>query len=257
MAVQYESPIHAAIPAGMFSTADLLLESRLTTGAAGKQNLTVNLLHPVNKIEKTGRLITAVKAYDLLTRTEKWFFAKNVVLAAGTIESAKIAQMSGLDPTDQLGKKITDHPIFYTHFSISPSSPFLELDPSDASGTSNNNNNTRKRASSKLLFQPPSSAHPYNILLEVGTDFNQGRFVDNDILQQYEQNWANKVYCEVVFLFHSPLVAGNQVVQPPGDPIWKPKLEIQHSSAADSFFNEITTVWCKRMIVSFSSSAAN
>ncbi len=68
VAVQYSNGNLATIPAGMFSTADLLMESRLTDSSVGNQNLTINLNHAVVKIETDGNRATGVRAYDLIAR---------------------------------------------------------------------------------------------------------------------------------------------------------------------------------------------
>ncbi|HIK44678.1 MAG TPA: FAD-binding protein, partial [Leptolyngbyaceae cyanobacterium M65_K2018_010] len=116
MAVQYANhQENSTVPVGMFSTADLLTESMLTYGPQGNQHLTINLNHPVSRVETLGNRVTHVVAYDLIAQQERRYQAKAVVLAAGTIESAKIAQLSGLaDPTGKIGVGITDHPIYFT-----------------------------------------------------------------------------------------------------------------------------------------------
>ena len=71
----------------------------LTQGPDGDQGLTINLNHAVVALETESDKVTQVVAYDLLVRKYRKFRAKYVILAAGTIESAKIAQMSKLrDP---------------------------------------------------------------------------------------------------------------------------------------------------------------
>jgi len=109
----------------MFSTADLLMESRLTAGPQGNQSLTINLNHAVTRLLTENDRVAGVVAYDLIANRERTYRAKVVVLAAGTIESAKIALLSGLqDPNGKIGKGITDHPIFFTHFVYRLTRPF-------------------------------------------------------------------------------------------------------------------------------------
>lgn len=81
-----------------------------------------------------------------------------VVLAAGTVESAKIVRLSNLpDPSGKVGRGITDHPVLYTHFGIPPGSPWHQ-----------------PGACAKVLLQHKDfAAHPYNVVVELGSDFNQ------------------------------------------------------------------------------------
>jgi hypothetical protein len=70
-----------------------------------------------------------VVALDLLAKTVRSYRAKYVVLAAGTVESAKLAKLSDLaDPNGLVGIGITDHSIFFTHFSVSPDKPCHQID---------------------------------------------------------------------------------------------------------------------------------
>jgi hypothetical protein len=57
VAVKHSNVDLNTIPTGMFSTADLVMESKLTNGASGNQNLSINLNHPVVKLETTGTKI--------------------------------------------------------------------------------------------------------------------------------------------------------------------------------------------------------
>jgi hypothetical protein len=76
----------------------------------------VSVSNPVSRVETQGNRVVA---YDLIAQQERSYQAKAVVLAAGTVESAKIAQLSGLaDPTNKIGVGITDHPIYFTHFAL-------------------------------------------------------------------------------------------------------------------------------------------
>ncbi len=225
LAVQYSNSGLATIPTGMFSTADLLMESRLTEGPQGRQHLQVNLNHAVTRLETAGDRVSSVIAYDLVARRERHFQGRMVVLAAGTVESAKIALLSGLnDPSGKMGVGITDHPIFFTHFAIPASSPFFET-----------------RANSKVLLQHRQAgpaAHPYNVVLELGADFNQGRYVDDDILARHQAERGNTMLCEIVFLFDAPLMEQNQIHQA-GPSYARPLVTMAASPAAEPYFAEI------------------
>lgn len=229
VAVQYANTNTSTIPTGMFSTADLLMESMLTNGPSGSNHLAINLNHVVTRIEPVTAGESRVVAYDLLAKMNRTYRAKAVVLAAGTIESAKIAQMSNLQaPNNLIGTGITDHPIYFTHFAIPASSrPFYR--PTD---------------SSKIISQHrniSATNHAYNIVLELGADYNQGRFVDDDTLKQHEQMRNNLMLCEIVFLLNAPLMDSNYVRQV-GAPRVKPQINIQRNPVADRFRGEMNAV---------------
>src|SRR2546423_373580 len=98
VAVQYRGATSLAIPAGLFSTADLIMEDRLLDDP-GYRPPTVNLnvavwsvlTDPANPARVTG-----VRGWDTLAGKVREFRGRTVVLSAGTLESAKIALQSGL-----------------------------------------------------------------------------------------------------------------------------------------------------------------
>ena len=228
VAVQYSNGNFSTIPTGMFSTADLLMESMLTNGPSGNQTLAINLNHVVTQIQTAGDNVSGVTAYDLIAKKYRTYRAKAVVLAAGTIESAKIAQLSNLrDPNNLIGTGITDHPIYFTHFAIPANSPFY--DPLNCS---------------KIVSQHrdiSATNHAFNMVLELGADFNQGRFIDDDTLRRHNQLKNNMMLCEIVFLFNSPLMNENSVRQN-GPATVKPNISIQRSPTADPFWGEMNAL---------------
>lgn len=228
VAVKHSNVDLNTIPTGMFSTADLLMESKLTNGASGNQNLSINLNHPVVKLETTGTSVTKVVAYDLIAKKYRNFQAKQVVLSAGTIESSKLAKLSQLlDPNGKIGVGITDHPIFFTHFAVPATSPFYNV-----------------AAASKVLSwhkQASETQHPYNIVLELGADFNQGRYLDADILKVHREQKGNAMLCELVFLFNAPLMEQNGVDHN-GPSYAKPVVRMQPSPSANAFFGEVNAI---------------
>ncbi len=228
VAVQYSNGNTSTIPTGMFSTADLLMESMLTNGSSGNDTLAINLNHVVNRIDLNNPNEASVVAYDLISRQNRTYRAKTVVLAAGTIESAKIAQISNLrDPNNLIGTGITDHPIYFTHFALPRTSPFY-----------------RANQCSKIVSQHrniSATNHAYNVVLELGADYNQGRFMDDETMQRHEQMKNNMMLCEIVFLFNSPLLNGNTVRQV-GAPNIKPQITIQRSPTADPFWGEMNAL---------------
>src|SRR5215211_4811205 len=207
VAVQYQGYTPLSVPGGMFSTADLLSEDRLVI-SPGTRIPTVNLNHAVQRVLLNGARATGVDCYDLLARRQRQYRADTVVLSAGTIESAKIALQSGLaDPAGLIGKGFTDHPIWFTHFSLPAGSPFAS-----------------DRASAKVWSRHRDTTvdnHPYNVVLELGADFNQGRYVDPDNLRRQRAEKGDQTLCEIVFLFNAPLVEGNflELAGPPAVPV--------------------------------------
>lgn len=227
MAVQYSNTQDlSTVPTGMFSTADLLTESMLTDGPQGNQHLFINLNHPVSRVETQGNRATRVVAYDLIAQQERSYQGRAVVLAAGTVESAKIAQLSGLaDPTGKVGVGITDHPIYFTHFAL-PATADL-YDPN---------------STSKVLLQPnDGTAHPYNIVLEFGADFNQGRYVDLALLERHRREKGNVMLCEIVFLMDAPLIEAN-TVQQFGPAYARPVVQMQPSPIGGQYYGEMSAI---------------
>lgn len=208
MAIQHTDPIRRGVPGGVFSTADLLMESRLTGSGVGAEHLTINLNHAVVNIETAAGNATGVVAYDLIADKVRTYKGRAIVIAAGTVESAKLALLSGLnDPNGKLGGGITDHPIFFTHFAVPASSPYFD----SGAGAK-----LMLRHENAGLATPPPHVgdHRFNCVLELGADFNQGRFVDPDILEAHRQAKGNMMLAEIVFLLNAPLLEGNRLVQP-------------------------------------------
>ncbi|MBF2028908.1 MAG: GMC family oxidoreductase [Oscillatoriales cyanobacterium C42_A2020_001] len=228
VAVQYANGNLSTIPTGMFSTADLLMEAMLTNGPSGNQTLAINLNHVVTQIQTNGDNVTGVTAYDLIAKKYRTYRAKAVVLAAGTIESTKIAQLSNLrNPNNLIGTGITDHPIYFTHFAIPANSPFYN--PQECSKIVSQHRNIS------------ATNHAYNVVLELGADFNQGRFMDDDTMKRHRQLKNDMMLCEIVFLFNSPLMDDNTVRQV-GVANVKPQVTMQRSPSADPFWGEMNAL---------------
>ena len=228
VAVRQLNEGRGSLAPGVFSTADLLTEGRISLDPGNLGKCTINLNHAVTQLHKDGAgQITAVEAFDLIAGKTRLYKSKLVILAAGTVESAKIAQMSDLsDPLGLIGNGFTDHPVLFTHFSIPPGSPWHRFD-----------------ASSKILSRhknATATAHPYNVLLELGADLNQGRYLDPDTLNRHRELKGDAMLCELVFLFNSPLIETNWLKQE-GPSYAKPAIFMQKSPSADQYWVEIDT----------------
>lgn len=202
VAVQYEGHREWSIPGGVFSTADLLLEDRLIDDPGpGRTRPQVNLNFAVWAVTVDANqpdVATGVKGWDLLAQKQRTFRGKVVVLCAGTLESAKIALQSGLaDPNGKIGKGLTDHTIRYRHFTLPPASPF-------ASSTS----------SAKVLLTHPNAnrqQHAFHVVVELGAEFNQGRYVNPENLAEERRIRADWMMCEAVFMSYAALNEANSL----------------------------------------------
>jgi hypothetical protein len=179
----------------------LLMESHLTGGREGPLQVILN--HMVESVSEAADGVS-VYARDLKTKEVRTYQAKFAVLAAGTLESARLALRSGLQPNKLIGKGLTDHPVYFAHFKIPRKSEFC--DPF---------------ASAKILSQPREregqKRPPYNILLEINADLNQGRYLDDDILNNLIASRGEWVLGEIVFLLNAELQEDNFLQIAPGD----------------------------------------
>ena len=212
MAVQYKGATQWSVPAGFFSTADLMMEDRLLDDpGSGHAMPTVNLNFAVWSLitdPANPARVTGVRGWDMLAQQERTFSAKTVVLSAGTIESAKIALQSGLkDPNGKIGRGITDHSIRYRHFTLPPNSP--------QSSTTD---------SAKVILRQPGAApgqHAFDIVVELGADFNQGRYIDPENLALERAARNDWMLCELVFMDYAGLNESNglTITGAPADPV--------------------------------------
>ena len=197
-----QNPVDAnTVAPGVFSTADLLMESSLTGGREGRLQVILN--HMVEGVSEAADGVT-IQARDLKTKEVRTYQAKFGVLAAGTLESARLALRSGLQPNDLIGKGLTDHPVYFSHFKIPRKSKFY--DPF---------------TSAKTLSQPREREgqvrSSYNILLEINADLNQGRYLDDNILDELIESRGDWVLGEIVFLLNAELEEDNFLQIAAGD----------------------------------------
>ena len=234
MAVQNTDRSRAGIAAGLFSTVDLLMESQITAGPVGGDNLTINLNHAVTELQWEGDRITGVVAHDLISDRQRVYRGRSVVLAAGTVESAKLALLSGLnDPGNLIGQGLTDHPIYFTHFALPAGAELHQAE-----------------AAAKFILrhreagQPDDQGQPrhrYNILIELGADFNQGRYLDPEIVAAMAAAKDRSMLCELVFLFDAPLLERNRLTQN-GPSYVKPLVDLHSPGISAAEWQEINRV---------------
>lgn len=222
MAVQVGDGEARTLSAGVFDTASLLMESVMT----GDTDLTINLNHAANKILTANGRATGVVAYDLISRQERTYLANTVILAAGSVESPKLAQLSGLnDPSGLVGKGFTDHQIFFTHFGLPNTHELYQT-------------NASAKLTARRTVQVGNQAHRFLMIVELGADFNQGRYIDPDMAAEHAQQLGNSMLCEIVFLCESPLLDQNAVIQ--NQPSWEDAtIQMVRSTAANGIKPEL------------------
>lgn len=229
------------ISTGMFSTADLLLESHRTKGPLGNDFLSIRTHQLAIQIirNETPDVPCTVITRDILTGTENRFEGKYVVLSCGCLESARLAKRSGLG-NKLVGHGITDHPIAFTHFEIPPFQ-FDELDqegqPIVIASPYYDRYGTVKIVSQA---KKPENHHGiYNVLIELGADFNQGRFIDPEIIKESEKK--RSMLCEIVFLTNLELVQDNSLeFQKDND--FRPSVNMQNPGLTLDLVNELTII---------------
>ncbi len=184
------------ITTGLFSTADLLLESVRTRGRSGSDYLTVRTHQLAINVAPGDPCVVTTR--DIASERENQFRGRIAVLSCGCLESARLANRSDLG-NGLVGQGVTDHPIAFTHFAIPADSPFYD-----------------RYGNVKTVSQPTEPREgedrrrwPFNILLELGADFNQGRFLDEDIFEDAASK--RSMICEIVFLNNAELHLPNSV----------------------------------------------
>ena len=89
--------------------------------------------------------------------------------------------------------------------------------------------------------QPHTDDHRWISILELGTDFNQGRFVDPDILSEHLAVRGATMLCEMVFLFSCPLQSDNRVTHS-GLSFVRPTVSMQECPITEQEWAEIESV---------------
>lgn len=209
---------------GVFSTADLLLDSLAYTGMAGRDNLTVNLNHQVVGLETAGSGVTGVVSRDLVGNAERRYRGRVVVLAAGSVESPRIALRSGLpDPGGKLGRGLTDHPAFFSReYQLPPSSPFGGLEDH-----------------ARLLLahrQASLDSHGYNVEVLVNPKYWDVRHPDDDVRRQRVAS-VDRSSTRLQFVFASHLDDANFVAD--DGPDRKARVFVKPNLSGSGLFGEV------------------
>ena len=209
---------------GIFSTADLLLDSLAHPGRAGRENLTVNLNHYVLRLERVGNAITEVVAGDLVGGQLRRYRGRVVVLAAGSLESPRIVQRSGLpNPNGKVGRGLTDHPAFFSReYRLPPDGPF--------GGVTDH---------AKILMahrQASIDQHPYNVEVLINPKFWDVRHSDDDVRRQLvDSDLDSEVRLQ--FVFGSHLNDANTVTDAGAGE--KARVRVARNLTGSQLFNEV------------------
>lgn len=154
---------------GVYSTADLLLSSLSYPGRAGRENLTINVGHMVTHLETANNQVTHVVCQDLQGNVTRRYRGKFIVLAAGSLESARICLNSGLaDPNGKMGVGLTDHPAFFSaRYTIPNGNPFAGPD----------------RLAKVFLYRADATFdnHPFNVEVLINPEYWHFRNSDPDL----------------------------------------------------------------------------
>jgi hypothetical protein len=148
----------------------------------------------VTHIETSGSRATHVVCQDLLGNTTRRYRGKFIVVAAGSLESAKIALNSGLsDPHRKMGIGLTDHPAFFSaRYNIPNGNPFAG----------------RENHAKVFLHKMGATIgdHPFNVEVLINPGYWSVRNSDDDLLTS-----PNESVVEMKFLFASNLDESNYV----------------------------------------------
>jgi len=225
MAVQYRAQPASAVPTGIFSTAALLFEDVLQHDDR-RGGLQVHLNERVIGLtteDRAGadgrRRVVTVHSRDTVQlpdhpdpdHTHAYPLAADgqVILAAGSVNSAALVQRSGLAAGPLAGQGLSDHPVFYVGFRIRPDQRFSPVSGTFVTGGVPQSSKTLSRRSGVGLH----GGRGYNVLLELGANFNQSRFGSDAEFRRVLQDEADPrgSWCEAVFLLDADLVPGNAV----------------------------------------------
>jgi hypothetical protein len=164
-------------------------------------------------------VVTSVKCYDSLAGVQRTYVgAKNIVLFTGTVEATKIALQSQIHPNNKVGQGVTDHTILYQHFRIPPQNITRIAATTDS-----------EPRSTKVLMRHPAQSlteHAFDVIIEFGAEFNQGRYVDSKHLNDDKILNGGYLVCEIIFRLYAPLIDGNHIILQRDQPIDRPRINM-------------------------------
>ena len=209
---------------GVFSTADLLLDSLAYPGASGRDNLRINLNHLVTRLEMDGNRAVAVICQDLIGNVERRYCGRSIVLAAGSLESPKIALRSGLaDPNHKIGRGLTDHPAFFSRaYTIPQGTEFA---------------GANHHAKIMLYHKHATPAqHPYNVELLINPKYWDVRLADDDLWQKRIEA-EQQTLVQMKFIFDSRLDDENYIrLNGEGQ---KPRVRVKRNVTGSHLWDEV------------------
>ena len=218
---------------GVFSTADLLLDSLTYEGPAGRDRLTVNTNHLVTRIETSGGHAVAVICQDLVGNTERRYLAHDIVLAAGSLESPRIALQSGLsDPHGKIGRGLSDHPAYFSaEYSIPTHLP---------DGSPHPLGDPKKHAKIMMRHQHSNSTqHAFNVEVLLNPWHWDARHPDDDMRKQRVDSHTQSAI-KFTFVFETALNDANSVMLQ--GPDQKLAVRVARNPTGEAFHNE-----CKQL----------
>lgn len=184
---------------GTYSSAELLIDSLQNFADPGRGRLTVQCNHLVTELVTENGKVTKVVCQDLVGNRKREFRGKFVVLAAGSLESARLALASNLEPKHLIGTGLTDHPSYYApggrDFFLKPTSPYA----GDA-------------RHAKLFLYPKQQwqGHWFNVEIVINGQYWNSRHADDDVVQAiHHPNGRSTINFK--FIFGSPLKDENWV----------------------------------------------
>jgi hypothetical protein len=226
-------------PTGVYSTADLLLDSLGFSGQAGRANLRVKLHQLATQIETVGDRATAVVCQDLVGNVQRRYRGRYVVLCCGSLETPKLAINSGLtDPNGLMGHGLTDHPTYFynVHHELPRGGPHPWIG--------------NPRGHAKLLLQrrgATADLHPYNIELLINGKYWDARHADDALRRQLLENDPVSTV-EIKFIFGSALDEGNSIT--PGGPGQKPEVFVTPNQTGSEAQHKAEVLASRNLVLS-------
>lgn len=221
---------------GTFSSAELLLDSLTTGGTPGRDYLRINLNHLVTHIRHAGGMATEVVCQDLIANTERIYKARHVVIAAGSMESVRIALQSNLhDPQRRIGWAFTDHPSYF----VGHDTQIFLNEGSLWAG---------REKHARIFFSPKQAidGHFFNIEIVINGRYWRERHADDEVRDM--MHGERRTTINFKFVFNSPLVMSNQIHL--GDDGRKLKVRIPANNYAAGAEGTVKDM-CRKLMIFF------